>query len=76
MTIGASGQTATRVRRLGAVLLVTVCLVPALGRAQSRLEYQDRGDRFEGVRPRAVTGAALELISALIEHPEVGARRS
>ncbi|HMH48620.1 MAG TPA: hypothetical protein VK548_00195 [Candidatus Acidoferrum sp.] len=55
---------------LGAFLLVTTCLISARVPAQSSLEYQNRGDRYEGVRPRPVSGAEIELISALIDYQD------
>ena len=36
------------------------------------LDYQQRGDHFEGVRPKPVAGEDIELISALIDYNDVG----
>jgi len=52
-----------------ALLLVTAWLTPALVLAQN-LEYQNRGDRYEGVRARAVSGFEIELISALVDYED------
>ncbi len=38
--------------------------------APSALEYQDRGDRHEGIRPRPVGGADIEVISFRVDHRE------
>jgi hypothetical protein len=38
--------------------------------AQQSLEYQNRGNRYEGVRPRPVSGHDIELVSALIDYKD------
>lgn len=38
--------------------------------AESSLVYQNRGDRFEGVRPKPVSGYNIELISLLADYQE------
>lgn len=50
-------------------LLVLFLLPQALG-AESSLDYQNRGDRFEGVRPKPVSGYDIELISVLADYQE------
>ena len=51
------------------VLLCTVAwLTPYRGRAQTALEYQRRGDHFEGIRPSPVSGFDLELLAGVVEH--------
>ncbi len=47
------------------VLIVTT----PLG-AQIDLQYQKRGDRFEGVKPKPVSGYDIELISVLADYQE------
>ena len=53
---------------------MVACLIPVLACAQTSLEYQNRGDRHEGVRSRPVSGFELELISALIDQPQPAAK--
>ena len=38
--------------------------------ADSSLDYQSRGDRFEGIRPKPVSGYDIELISVLVDYRE------
>jgi len=38
--------------------------------AQLDLQYQQRGDRFEGVKPKPVSGYDIELISVLADYQE------
>ncbi len=51
-----------------------ICLVflgaPSLLWAQLDLQYQKRGDRYEGVKPKPVSGYDIELISVLADYQE------
>ena len=51
-----------------------ICLVffgaPPLLWAQVDLQYQQRGDRYEGVKPKPVSGYDIELISVLADYQE------
>ena len=38
--------------------------------AQPGMQYQDRGDRFEGIKPKPVSGRDLDLISVLVNYKE------
>jgi len=38
--------------------------------AASDLDYQNRGDRFEGIRPKPVSGYDIEVISVLVDYQE------
>lgn len=38
--------------------------------SQESLEYQNRGNRYEGVRPRPVSGHDIELVSALVDYKD------
>ncbi|GAB1724420.1 MAG: hypothetical protein GDA65_03805 [Nitrospira sp. CR1.1] len=60
-------MTAKLTQKLFALLLL---LVPLSLWAASDLDYQNRGDRFEGVRPRPVSGYDIEVISALVDYHE------
>lgn len=42
--------------------------------ADPNLDYQDRGDRFEGVRPKPVSGWNMEVISVLADYQEPARR--
>ena len=45
-------------------------LMPQVLWAESNLDYQNRGDRFEGVRPKPVSGYDIEVISVLADYQE------
>lgn len=51
------------------LVLVLCTLSPSLW-AESNLEYQNRGDRFEGIRPKPVSGYDIEVISVLVDYQE------
>ncbi len=58
-----------RLRRLCLCLLFLG--MPALTAwAQLDLQYQQRGDRYEGVKPKPVSGYDIELISVLTDYQE------
>ncbi len=63
-----------RSRRLGrmafAALLLTA--LPLLAQYDPKLQYQDRGDRREGLKPKPVSGNDVELLSALVDYREEG----
>ncbi len=50
--------------------LLCLLLSPMIAFAQPELLYQDRGDRKEGVKGRAVGGETFSLISALVDYTE------
>lgn len=54
-------------QKLFALLLL---VVPLSVSAASDLDYQNRGDRFEGVRPKPVSGYDIEVISVLVDYQE------
>jgi hypothetical protein len=60
-------MTQSRGQKLFALLLL---LVPLAVWAASDLDYQPRGDRFEGVRPKPVSGYDIEVISVLVDYQE------
>ena len=51
-------------------LVLVVFLVPLVLWADSNLDYQNRGDRFEGVKPKPVSGYDIEVISVLTDYQE------
>ena len=58
---------------LGIGLLCVVwgfCTPPQLF-AQRDLQYQKRGDRYEGIKPKPVSGYDIELISVLADYQEL-----
>jgi hypothetical protein len=66
--------------RTTVALFVSLALAMTLDRgahsaayAQTGIEYQDRGDRYEGVRPRPVSNYDIELISARADYEEPAA---
>ena len=48
--------------------------LPLVVWADPNLEYQNRGDRFEGVKPKPVSGWNIEVISVLADYQESAAR--
>lgn len=53
-----------------AFLIAVGSAVLTWGEAQTNLEYQNRADRYEGVRPKPVSGYDIEVISVLADHQE------
>ncbi len=43
---------------------------PSIVFGQIDLQYQRRGDRYEGIKPKPVSGYDIELISALVDYQE------
>ena len=52
------------------LLSLVVFFLPLSLWAESNLDYQNRGDRFEGVRPKPVSGYDIEVISVLADYQE------
>ena len=53
------------------VALVFLLLVlPRILYAQPELEYQNRGDHYEGIRPKPVSGYDIEVISVLADYKD------
>lgn len=58
-------------RKFAQVALALMLLtLPLVLRADPNLEYQNRGDRFEGVKPKPVAGYDIEVISVLADYQE------
>jgi hypothetical protein len=51
-------------------ITLVLLIVPLSLWADSTLDYQNRGDRFEGIRPKPVSGYNIELISVLVDYQE------
>jgi hypothetical protein len=51
-------------------LFLVLLMLPLSLWADSNLDYQNRGDRFEGIRPKPVSGYDIELISVLVDYQE------
>ncbi len=51
-----------------AALLLTA--LPLLAQYERALQYQNRGNRYEGLKPKPVSGYDIELLSALIDYRE------
>ncbi|MEQ1680899.1 MAG: hypothetical protein ABL950_09875 [Nitrospira sp.] len=51
-------------------LVLVVFLVPLPLWADANLDYQNRGDRFEGIKPKPVSGYDIEVISVLADYQE------
>lgn len=54
------------------LLLLSVWVGSSL--AETPLQYQSRGNRYEGIKPKPVAGEDVELISALVDYKEKGKR--
>ena len=49
-------------------LVILLPVTPARLSAQSDLDYQNRGDYYEGVRPKPVSGYDIEVLSVLVDY--------
>jgi hypothetical protein len=58
-----------RLRRLAIAALLLTAL-PLLAQYDPALQYQKRGNRHEGLKPKPVSGYDIELLSALVDDPE------
>ena len=52
------------------VLVLWLLVLPRMLYAQPELEYQNRGDRYEGIRPKPVSGYDIEVISVLADYQD------
>lgn len=52
------------------VLTILLAALPLLAQYDSTLQYQKRDNRYEGLKPKPVSGYDIELLSALVEHSE------
>jgi hypothetical protein len=55
---------------IAAVLVLTP--LPLLAQYDPLLQYQNRGNRHEGLKPKPVSGYDVEVLSALVEYREPG----
>jgi hypothetical protein len=55
---------------LGLCIGLVFCGIPLSLWAQLDLQYQKRGDHYEGVKPKPVSGYDIELISVLADYQE------
>ena len=55
-------------------LLLGVLIAPLSLWADANLDYQNRGDRFEGVKPKPVSGYDIEVISVLADYHDAAER--
>ena len=51
-------------------ITLLLLIAPLSTWADATLDYQNRGDRFEGIRPKPVSGYDIELISVLVDYQE------
>jgi hypothetical protein len=58
------------------LLMLVICGMSASDGAfaQTNLEYQNRTDRYEGIRPKPVSGYDIEVISVLADYQEPAAQ--
>ncbi len=57
-------------KKIAHALAFCLALVFALAWAQDELQYQRRSNRFEGIKPKPVSGYDVELLSARVDHKE------
>jgi hypothetical protein len=55
-------------------LAIIPYLTPALLSAQSDLDYQNRGEYYEGIRPKPVSGYDIEVLSVLVDYRDPAER--
>ena len=55
-------------KQLKIVILLLVWMTAS--HADVTLQYQNRGDRYEGIKPKPVSGYDIELISVLVDYQE------
>ena len=62
-------------RRFGRALFALLALgaLPLLAQYDPKLQYQKRDNRFEGIKPKPVSGYDIELLSALVADREPSA---
>lgn len=53
-----------------AVAAVLLAALPLLAQYDPTLQYQNRGDHYEGLKPKPVSGYDIELLSALVAYRE------
>lgn len=53
-----------------ALVALFVITLPLLAQYDPKLQYQNRGNRHEGLKPKPVSGYAVELLSALVDYRE------
>ena len=58
-----------RLRRLATAALFLTAL-PLLAQYDPALQYQKRGNHYEGLKPKPVSGYDIELLSALVDYRE------
>jgi hypothetical protein len=59
-----------RARKIAFLLLVNA--LPLFGSYDVSLQYQDRGNRYEGIKPNLVSDSDVELRSAVVDYREPG----
>lgn len=52
------------------ILAIVLLVLPQVLWADANLDYQNRGDRFEGIRPKPVAGYDIEVVSVLADYHE------
>lgn len=57
-------------RAVLAFLLLAMAALSASAQSQEDLQYQRRGNRHEGIKPKPVSGYDIELLSARVQHDE------
>jgi len=51
-------------------MLLLLAALPLLAQYDPALQYQNRGNRYEGLKPKPVSGYDIELLSALVDWRE------
>ncbi len=62
----------TRVTIVTATSIIALLAAPLAAQYDPELQYQNRGDRHEGLRPKPVSGYDVALLSARVDYRESG----
>ncbi len=62
----------SRAQRVAVAVFTVVFAAPLAAQYEPEVQYQDRGDRHEGLRPKPVQGYDVALLSARVDYREPG----
>ena len=65
-----NGRKSGSPRFRGVVILLLLGALPLFAQYDPALQYQDRGNRHEGLKPKPVSGYDIEILSALLDYRE------
>ena len=59
-----------KLNQIAILILFALFAWTSFAAAQTHMQYQDRGNRYEGIKSRPVSGYNIELISARVDYKE------